>query len=111
MGARSRDIFIRRAFPRHPLVVMVLYFPIVFLLLVGLSTALVGVVDLDTAYANNLTYECRPDAGTEEYNSNSYAAGLLNAADIPLPSFPMEYYALFPGWTKRVPAVHFGRNS
>jgi hypothetical protein len=62
---------------------------------------------LDANYPDNLTYECRPDEGTEEYNSNSYVAGLLKAANIPHPSFPYRYSLIYPGWTKPVPANYF----
>jgi len=68
-------------------------------------------LDLDRAYDDKLPYDCFPDAGTNTYNSNSYAAGLLNAAGIPLPALqrvPRPFF--FPGWTKPVPPAQFGRN-
>ena len=40
----SGYVFARRVFPRHALVVAILYFPLVFWLLVGFATALVGLV-------------------------------------------------------------------
>jgi alpha-tubulin suppressor-like RCC1 family protein len=62
---------------------------------------------LDSHYNDLLTYECLPDEGTGEYNSNSYIAGLLDAADVPRPSFPTRYGWIYPGWTKPVPASSF----
>ena len=75
---------------------------------------------LNAAYRNDLGYMCLPRAEGHGYNSNSYAAGLLNAARLPAPSFPLlrqnglscgglnpydcEVYA---GWTKPVPADRF----
>jgi hypothetical protein len=55
-------------------------------------------------YQNNLTYYCLPE-GLPGYNSNSFAAGLLNAAGIPPPSFPSALRT--PGWEKPVPVNQF----
>lgn len=66
------------------------------------------------SYGDNLTYECLPENdGTLTYNSNGYAAGLLNAARISHPTlshptFPSQRPAKYPGWWKPVPTVHFG---
>lgn len=61
----------------------------------------------DANYRDMLPYACFPEVGTAEYNSNSYAAGLLNAVNLPLPSFPVVYAWSYPGWTKPVPLPSF----
>jgi hypothetical protein len=61
----------------------------------------------DRNYPDDLAYECFPDPGTNEFNSNSYISGLLNRADLPHPAFPFFYKYLYPGWTKPVPASEF----
>jgi len=55
-------------------------------------------------YQNNLTYYCLPE-GLPGYNSNSFAAGLLNAAGLALPLFPSAVRT--PGWEKPVPVNQF----
>jgi len=62
--------------------------------------------DRDANYDDDLPYACTPDFPFMDnaYNSNSYAHGLLDAADLPLPSFSMEAY---PGWIKPVPKSKF----
>jgi hypothetical protein len=69
-----------------------------------------SVLDRDSQYPDSLEYGCLPDfpLPDNQYNSNSYARGLLNATDIPLPSFPFEWYLAFPGWFKPVPRPLFG---
>lgn len=63
----------------------------------------------DSRYADNLDYDCNPaNDGTLRYNSNSYAAGLLNAVVIPYPGFVSKRLSNYPGWWKPVPVVHFG---
>ena len=58
-------------------------------------------------------YACFPDEGGLEYNSNSYTAGLLKAAGIRLPWFPLirvnptTGFVEYPGWTKPVPKDQF----
>ena len=58
-------------------------------------------------HQNELDYECRPDEGEEEYNSNSFAAGLLNAARLPAPAFPLVDVSNYPGWIQPVPVEAF----
>jgi hypothetical protein len=58
-------------------------------------------------HQNELDYECRPDEGEEEYNSNSFAAGLLNAARLPAPAFPLVDISNYPGWIQPVPVGAF----
>ena len=57
-----------------------------------------------------LDYEPTPGTSTDGYNSNSYLRGLLQAADLQLPTFPFIFgdSPLFPGWFKPVPAIYFG---
>jgi len=67
---------------------------------------------LDDAYADNLDYECYPDKGEQEYNSNGYVSGLLKAAGITLPAFPAdigEHWPLYgySGWDQPVPEEKF----
>lgn len=50
-----------------------------------------------------LIYECIPDP--DNYNSNSFAAGLLEAAGLPKPVFPSLWF--LPGITRPVPVVYF----
>jgi hypothetical protein len=59
-------------------------------------------------YADDLWYFCVPESG-DGYNSNSFTAGLLNAAGIPLPNYPGGHLAVFPGWSKPVPTQYFHR--
>ena len=56
-------------------------------------------------FQTNLDYDCVPLALFGGYNSNSWARGLLEVSDVPLPSFPLltTYY----GWSKPVPPAHF----
>ena len=71
-------------------------------------------------YKNDLGYACLPEFEAPGYNSNSYAAGLLNATRIAPPSFPLVRQnglpcggvnpvacEVYPGWTKPVPADSF----
>ena len=64
-------------------------------------------LELDDNYGDDLRYECIPDPGTDEFNSNSYAAGLIGAAWLIRPKFPTRDSWYFPGWTKPVPADKF----
>jgi hypothetical protein len=53
---------------------------------------------------DKLDYNCRPD-WFGEYNSNSYAHGLLHAADAPHSERP--FFVFTPGWETLVPAAAF----
>ena len=64
-------------------------------------------LELDSNYLDNLVYCWNPD-GRTSFNSNSYTAGLLNAASIPLPMFPSTPLFFHVGWTKPVPVPEFG---
>jgi hypothetical protein len=44
----------------------------------------------DEAYADNLPYACFPANNPGEYNSNSFAIGLIRASDTPVPGFPWQ---------------------
>jgi hypothetical protein len=66
-------------------------------------------IELDDRYADDLTYECFPDSGTDEFNSNSYAAGLIDTGGLPRPMFPSTTLRRFPGWYKPVPPESFRR--
>lgn len=61
----------------------------------------------DSNYSDQLPYECFPDVGDGSYNSNGYAHGLLNAAGITAPEFPVTEANNFPGWSKPVPENEF----
>lgn len=64
---------------------------------------------LDSNYLDNLDYGCYPDWYDQDYNSNSYATGLLEAADIPLPAFLVgNAIVSYPGSTKPVPKAQCG---
>ncbi len=85
---------------------------------------------LNQSYKDNLPYEFFPTKTSEGYNSNSYAAGILNAADITPPTLPKyitnptpwqdweypEYSPkisypvplVLPGYDKPVPKEFFG---
>ena len=62
--------------------------------------------ELDGNYRDQLKYECVPD-DPDEFNSNSYASGLLGAANIRKPWFPQAFPSMFPGWSKPIPADFF----
>jgi hypothetical protein len=64
-------------------------------------------IAFDKNYRNNLTYACFPELYSGTYNSNSYISGLLNAAEIPLPKFPVEFWSEYPGWPTPVPVEDF----
>ncbi|MEK7996483.1 MAG: hypothetical protein AAB403_22005 [Planctomycetota bacterium] len=57
----------------------------------------------DQAYDDNLLYACFPENNDGYYNSNSFAAGLINAVGLPLPRRPSSFPALYPGWRKPIP--------
>lgn len=59
------------------------------------------------AFQPVLDYECTPMPGTDGYNSNSFARGLLEVSSVPLPVFPLVEPLMFPGWFKPVPATFF----
>lgn len=62
---------------------------------------------------DEVDYACPPIFPWEDgWNSNSYARGLLEAADVPLPYFPyldntFRVDAIYPGWYKPVPSDKF----
>ena len=60
----------------------------------------------DIQYRDDLMYCWSPD-GIRTFNSNSYAAGLLNASSIPLPLFPRVPLSFYVGWTHPVPKAQF----
>ena len=64
-------------------------------------------LQLNLYYRNELPYYCWPDPGTIYYNSNWYASGLMNAARLPPPMFPVLRPVYFPGWWKKVPVSEF----
>ena len=59
------------------------------------------------AFSAGLPYECFPDPGTNEYNSNSFARGLMHAAQAPVPTFPNVWLSYLPGWVKPIPVTWF----
>lgn len=59
------------------------------------------------AYQNNLPYACFPENNDGFYNSNSYAAGLLNAVALRVVGLPTRVPELFPGVRKPVPSDKF----
>jgi hypothetical protein len=62
----------------------------------------------DAAYGDRLWYCFAPVFGTDFYNSNSYIAGVLRAAQIPRPITPTIFFLRYPGWLKPVPPAAFG---
>jgi glycine rich protein/Big-like domain-containing protein/all-beta uncharacterized protein/F5/8 type C domain-containing protein/BACON domain-containing protein len=55
-----------------------------------------------------LDYGCWPDPYSTIYNSNSFARGLIVAADLlPVPHTPGDNYLDYPGWTKPIPRGYF----
>ena len=76
------------------------------------DTAIAQLFSLASAFDNQtLDYEPTPQSFTDGYNSNSYLRGLLRAAQLPEPAFPMVFPGespFFPGWFKPVPNVYFG---
>ena len=62
-------------------------------------------------YRNDLKYCLLPTPTDNNYNSNSYLAGLLRAVGLPPPTFPGNprppSYHIFPGWGKPVPQDKF----
>ena len=63
-------------------------------------------LQLDFNYRDGLQYCWNPN-GSTTFNSNSYAAGLLKAASVPLPLFPEIPLSFYVGWTKPVPTSQF----
>jgi hypothetical protein len=64
-------------------------------------------LQLDAGYRDDLNYCWNPN-GSTTFNSNSFAAGLLKAASLPLPLFPSTPLFFHVGWTKPVPKSEFG---
>jgi hypothetical protein len=60
---------------------------------------------LDSNYQDSLPYCFDPSLLPRTYNSNSYAAGLLDAASVRVPLFPERYR--YVGWNKPVPRREF----
>ncbi len=63
-------------------------------------------IQLEAAYQDNLPYDCLPAFGT--YNSNSFTAKLLKAAQVKAPAFPSRLLPWYPGWRVPVPTESFG---
>ncbi|KAA0248672.1 hypothetical protein FBQ97_21440, partial [Acidobacteria bacterium ACD] len=61
----------------------------------------------DRGYQDNLNYDLFPKLGTDGYNSNSYASGLLLAVGV----MPPLMSVAVPGYDKPVPASAFGSTS
>jgi hypothetical protein len=57
-------------------------------------------------YRNDLPYACVPEMNPGQYNSNSFASGLLRKARAPLPLFPTRG-TIPPGWATPVPPEKF----
>jgi hypothetical protein len=64
-------------------------------------------IDRHLAYDNDLPYACFPENDPGFYNSNSFAAGLLNAVRLGQPRKASRVPALFPGVQKPVPLPKF----
>jgi hypothetical protein len=60
----------------------------------------------DAGYGDGLPY-CFFAPPGPMYNSNSYASGLLGAARLAKPMFPLFFPPSYPGWRKPVPASAF----
>jgi len=63
-------------------------------------------LQLDANYLDDLRYCWHPN-GYTTFNSNSYSAGLLHAASVPLPLFPSTTLFFHVGWTEPVPVSKF----
>jgi hypothetical protein len=76
------------------------------------DTAITKLFTLANMFNNQtLDYEPTPQTYTDGYNSNSYLRGLLQAAQLPEPTFPILYLGdspFFPGRFKPVPKSYFG---
>jgi hypothetical protein len=74
----------------------------------ALEDALISLLlQLEAAYDDKLPYDCFPETNDVYYNSNGFVHGLLNAADLPEPQFPIEDWFPYRGWTKPVPTWKF----
>lgn len=60
--------------------------------------------ETDANYQDNTTYELFPNRRSNDYNSNSYASGLLNATGGTVSQHPQDA----PGYWKPIPAQIFG---
>jgi hypothetical protein len=58
----------------------------------------------DAGYKDNVTYELFPNKRSNDYNSNSYASGLLNATGGTVSQTPPNA----PGYGKPLPSQSFG---
>ncbi|NOT44298.1 MAG: hypothetical protein HOP14_06825 [Acidobacteria bacterium] len=93
---RERDAGVEPVFMEH-----LLYSPA--LENVHISTLL----DAVAYYESNPVTYCTFPVSPNSYNSNSFVHGLLNAVDLPTPSFPVDFMGEFPGWSGAVPVEHF----
>ena len=67
-------------------------------------------IQLELNYKDNLNYACFPVPGDDLYNSNSFAAGLIQAAGLPLPLTPTSTSSQllsYPGWLYPMPSINF----
>jgi hypothetical protein len=72
------------------------------------DTVIEHLLQLERNYRDNLEYWCWPESSAAtDYNSNSWARGLLEAADLPLPAFPSQMQYRYPGWMTPVPRQYF----
>lgn len=66
---------------------------------------IVNLFRLDQNYRDNLSYDLFPNLNNNaRYNSNSYIAGILRAAQIPVPAINLNT----PGYNKPIPINSFG---
>jgi hypothetical protein len=63
-------------------------------------------IELDANYHDDLRYCWNPN-GKTTFNSNSFAAGLLKAASVPLPKFPETPLFFHVGWSEPIPSSQF----
>jgi hypothetical protein len=74
-----------------------------------------GLLNHYNAYGDDLPYNCFPEGDATflipphpgTWNSNSFAAGLIEAAGLPLPRLPRAFFRLFPGFATAVPLPNF----
>jgi hypothetical protein len=79
---------------------------------VSLTSAIQQIIDADRSYNDMANYTLNPggiDLGPLEYNSNSYARGLLSAAGLSAPTLILPMGNSAPGYEKPLPFSSYRR--
>ncbi len=71
------------------------------------AAIILGLLNADDNYGDDLAYQCFPALVPGTYNSNSYTHGLLNKVGLPSPVTPYLAPYLHPGWQTPVPSSEF----